>query len=494
MNFIEASDRREVELLPACLDDYISEDSPARDIDSFVESLNLHDCGFSYPKSDSQGRGRPSYHPKHLLKLFIYGYMNGLRSGRKLENSCQINMEVLWLMQKLKPDFKTICDFRKNNSEAFKKVAAQYSLFCYQQGHIDGKLLAVDGSRIKGLSAASKSWSKSKAKRLLIHLEKETSKYLDILAKADDCPVESDEQRLKHIKHKLKHLEKRKEEIHTVQKEMAESGTDYISHSDKDTKILKKNGSVVVGYNAQTVVDSKNGLIICSEVTNKQNDLGLLAPMSKEAKELLCLDEALVVADKGYYSSEDLKECELNNITPHVPEVMISPSERKGFFGKRDFEYDPGEDVYICPAGQELKSPDTDKKQQSYRNRRACKDCPIKERCTAAKYRTIKRTENDEYLESNRERLKNNLSIRKKRKAIVEAPFSWLKLQALTGGFITKGFDMVRAEFSLAQLAFNMKRVTLIKDNSKGPYKSAIIAIHPLNSKNKGYNSLLKIA
>ena len=238
MNFIEASDRREVELLPACLDDYISEDSPARDIDSFVESLNLHDCGFSYPKSDSQGRGRPSYHPKHLLKLFIYGYMNGLRSGRKLENSCQINMEVLWLMQKLKPDFKTICDFRKNNSEAFKKVAAQYSLFCYQQGHIDGKLLAVDGSRIKGLSAASKSWSKSKAKRLLIHLEKETSKYLDILAKADDCPVESDEQRLKHIKHKLKHLEKRKEEIHTVQKEMAESGTDYISHSDKEYGLI----------------------------------------------------------------------------------------------------------------------------------------------------------------------------------------------------------------------------------------------------------------
>ncbi len=467
MNFIEASDRREIELLPACLDDYVSHDSTVREIDSFVETLNLEECGFNFPKSDTQGRGRPSYHPKYLLKLYIYGYMNGLRSGRKLEKSCRINMEVIWLMQKLKPDFKTICDFRKNNSEAFKKVAAKYSLHCYQQGHIDGKLLAVDGSRIKGLNSPEKSWSEAKAKRLLSHLEKESAKYLDILAKADDCPVPSDKERLKYIKHKIEHLEQRKEEVRAAQEKMSEAAQSHLSQTDEDCKILKKNGSVVVGYNAQTVVDSKNGLIVCSEVTNKQNDIGLLAPMAKEAKDLLELDKAEIVADKGYYKSEDLKECENNNITAHVSEVVTSPAERNGFFGKRDFSYDSGKDIYICPAGQELSTPDRNKKQKNYRNRKACKDCPIKQRCTASKYRTIKRCENDQYLEENRKRLSTNKDIRKRRKAIVEAPFSWLKLQALVGGFQTKGFKMVRAEFCLAQIAYNMKRVKAIKDTPR---------------------------
>ena len=464
MNFIEASDRREIELLPSCLDDYVSHDSTVRDIDIFVETLNLEGCGFNFPKSDIQGRGRPSYHPKYLLKLYIYGYMNGLRSGRKLEKSCQINMEVIWLMQKLKPDFKTICDFRKTNSDAFKTVAAKYSLHCYHQGHIDGKLLAVDGSRIKGLNSPDKSWSEAKAKRLLSHLEKESAKYLDILAKADDCPVSSDKERLKHIKHKIEHLEQRQEEVRAAQGKMSETGQSHLSQTDEDCKILKKNGTVVVGYNAQTVVDSKNGLIVCSEVTNKQNDLGLLAPMVKEAKDLLELNETDVVADKGYYTGEDLKECDNHNITVHIPEVLASPAERNGFFGKRDFNYDSNEDVYICPAGQKLSTPDTNKKQKNYRNRKACKQCPLKQRCTASKYRTIKRCENDKYLEKNRKRLSSNKDIRKRRKTIVEAPFSWLKLQALVGGFNTKGFKMVRAEFCLAQIAYNMKRVKAIKD------------------------------
>ncbi len=492
MNFIEASDRGEIELLPACLDDYIPQDSSAREIDNFVESLDLEDCGFIFPKSDIHGRGRPSYHPKHLLKLFIYGYMNGLRSGRKLEKSCQINMEVIWLMQKLKPDFKTICDFRKNNSDAFKKVAAEYSLFCYHQGHIDGKLLAVDGSRIKGLNSPDKSWSKSKARHLLSHLEKESAKYLDILAKADNCPVSSDENRLKHIKHKIDHLKKRQDEVRNVQIKMDEKETEYISQTDEDCKILKKNGSVVVGYNAQTVVDSKNGLIVCSEVTNKQNDLGLLAPMAKEAKKLLDLETTEVVADKGYYKGEDLKECEQNYITPHIPEVMASPSERKGLFGKRDFEYNPEKDIYICPADQELSTPDINKKQKNYRNRKACKECPLKLRCTSSKYRTIKRGENDKYLENNRRRLKNNREIRRKRKAIVEAPFSWLKLHSLIGGFNTKGFRMVRAEFCLAQIAYNMKRVKELNNKTKTAIFTIINQLRTLIKANIRYKEAYK--
>ena len=487
MNFIEGSDRREIELLPACLDDYVTTDSPVREIDDFVESLDLTTCGFSFPKSDSIGRGRPAYHPKSLLKLYIYGYMNSLRSGRKLEKSCQVNLEVIWLMKKLKPDFKTICDFRKNNSNAFKKVCAEYSLNCYQNGYIDGKLIAVDGSRIKGQNAPGKSWTKAKLTRLLIHLEKETEQYLKLLEEADKCPVPTDKKLHEHVDRQLKNLEERKEELVNIQIEMEQSGTNHLSQSDEDTKILKKNGSIVVGYNAQTVVDSKHGLIVCSEVTNKQNDLGLLAPMSIQAKELLDLDEVDVTADKGYYSSECLKQCDENNITAHIPEIMMSPSERQGLFGKRHFKYNHEKNVYICPADQILTTPDTGKKKQwNYRNKQACKNCPVKERCTKASYRTIKRTDNDQYLEKNRERLSHNKDIRRQRKSIVEPPFSWLKMHSLIGGFLTKGSAMVNAEFSLAQLAFNMKRVKTIKENNhKRGNSSPIITMSTLYIKNR---------
>lgn len=467
MNFIEGSSRREIDLLPACLDDYVESDSPAREIDSFVESLDLEECGFSFPRTDTKGRGRPAYHPKSLLKLFIYGYMNGLRSGRKLEKACKLNLEVIWLMQKLRPDFKTICDFRKDNSDCFKTVAAKYSLNCYREGYIDGKLLAVDGSRIKAQNAPEKSWSKAKLANFITHVEKEINEYLRRLEEADKCPIPGDEKLHEYVNSQLDHLKDKKKNLESLQEELEKSGTNLLSLTDKDAKILKKNGSIIVGYNAQTTVDSKHGLIICSEVTNRSNDMGLLGPMATQAKEVLDLNEVDAVADKGYYSAEDFKECEKNNITTHVSEVMMSPSERQGLFGKRHFIYDPEKDSYTCPANHELtrvQKEKGDKKQWSYRNRKACKDCPIKERCTKSSYRTIKRTENDQYLERNRERLSQNKDIRRQRKAIVEPPFSWLKLHSLIGGFLTKGLAMVNAEFSLAQIAFNIKRVATIKN------------------------------
>ena len=467
MNFIEGSSRREIDLLPACLDDYVEADSPAREIDSFVESLDLEECGFSFPKTDTKGRGRPAYHPKSLLKLFIYGYMNGLRSGRKLEKACKLNLEVIWLMQKLRPDFKTICDFRKENSDCFKTAAAKYSLNCYREGYIDGKLLAVDGSRIKAQNAPEKSWSKAKLANFITHVEKEINEYLKRLEEADKCPVPADKKLHDYVNNQLDHLKDKKKKLESLEKELEESGTNYLSLTDKDAKILKKNGSIIVGYNAQTAVDSKHGLIICSEVTNSSNDMGLLGPMAIQAKEILDLDEVDAVADKGYYSAEDFKKCEKNNITAHVSEVMMSPSERQGLFGKRHFIYDREKDLYTCPASQELTTGQmskTERKQWTYRNRKACKNCPIKERCTKSNHRSIKRTENDQYLERNRARLSNNKDIRKQRKAIVEPPFSWLKLHSLIGGFLTKGLAMVNAEFSLAQIAFNMKRVATVKD------------------------------
>lgn len=479
MNFIEGRSRREVALMPACVDDYVSSDNPVRDLDSFVDSLDLHALGFIFPKSDLLGRGRPAFHPKVLLKLFIYGYQNNLRSGRKLAKSCLINLEVMWLVESLTPDFKTICDFRKNNSEAFIKVASEYSVYCLQEGYIDGKLLAVDGSRIKGQNNPDKSWTVSKIEKLHTHLEKEIGNYLQAIEDADECPAPSDDKLKEHTKTRVEHLRNRQDELVEKRKEMTESGEASLSESDPDTRILNKNGNRVVGYNAQTVVDSKHGLIVCSEVTNNHNDIGLLSPMTNNAMETLGLDEVEVVADKGYYSAEDLKNCEESNITAHVPEVKMSPSERQGLFGKRHFEYIEEKNVYICPANNELVPPKKKKekaKSWNYRNRKACENCPLKSRCTTGKYRSIKRTVNDQYLERNRQRLSHNKEIRRRRKAIAEPPFSWLKLQSLVGGFQTKGLTMVNAEFSLAQIAFNMKRVTSIKAK-KAPSPRSILAM-----------------
>jgi transposase len=468
MNFIKGSNRCEVELFPACLDDYIDMSSSVRELDVFVESLDLAECGFIFPKSDTRGRGRPSYHPKVLLKLYIYGYLNSIRSGRKLEKACHLNIELMWLVQKLRPDFKTICDFRKKNSASFKRVAAEYTLDCYRRGYIAGDLLSVDGSRIKGLNSKDKSWNLRKTQRLLSQLEKETSKYLKILEEADKCPIESDNALRENLEDKMAKIEERKEKIKTIQSDLENSEGKSLSCSDPDSRLMRKNGKTIVGYNVQTVVDDKHCLIVSSEVTNKMNDIGLLTPMSTDAKELLNLEQTEVLADKGYYSSNDLKGCEDNNITPYVPEVKSSPSERKGLFGKRHFIYNSSKDLYTCPAKHELKpSQVSDSNEKNYRNRTACQNCPLKPRCTHSKYRSIKRNKiNDPVLERNRQRIKEQPEKLKRRKAIVEHPYSCLKNEILTGGFVVRGFSMVRAEFCLAQIAYNMKRVFKIKSEA----------------------------
>lgn len=466
MKYIEAAPRDEVMLLPACLDDYVPDDSPVRFLDEFAESLDLADCGFVFPKEDAKGRGRPAYHPKVLLKLYIYGYLNGIRSGRKLERSCHVNLEVIWLLQKLRPDFKTICDFRRKNAKAFVKVTSQFTRLCKGINLFSGELIAIDGSKMKGVNAPGKNWTARKLELHLRRVRKNIQEYLDLLAMLDDTPVDDDDQRREEIEEKLAHSQEKAEELEALQDRLESSGEKQVSLTDEDCRSMSKSGKTTVGYNVQTAVDSKHKLIAAAEVTNQVTDMGLLSPMAEKVKEELDLEQAVIVADKGYCSGSDLHDCEEMGLEPHVPSVNNSKPERQGLFGHDDFAYSEAEDLYICPNGEELRpqvrkhaKPETP---HTYRNVRACRGCPIKSRCTTAAYRSINVGQYYASLKNTRERIKNDPEKVARRGGIVEHPFSCIKYHILPGGFNVRGLRMVRCEMALAQLAYNLKRVMKI--------------------------------
>jgi transposase len=442
-----------------------------RFLDKFVNSLDLLACGFHFPKDDQMGRGRPAYHPGTLLKLYIYGYIHGIRSGRKLEKEGKVNLEVIWLLQKLTPDFKTICDFRRKNKDAFRKVAAQFTELCRRKDLFGGELVAIDGTKIKAVNSPSNSWTGKKIEGQLSRVEKSIDEYMKALELSDEVPAENDDGRRKVLAEKLARSQARKRKLEEMRREMRESGHTQISLTDPDCRSMSKNGQTTVGYNIQAAVDSKNRMIAATMTTNSINDMGLLAPVAGKAKEQLGGTGADVVADKGYYRGEDLKKCEEMDMTPNVAELKNSPSERVGLFGRNDFRHDPEKDIYICPAGRELLPQSGersgDRKTQSYRNVAACRDCLLKKRCTSSEYRSVNHSEYEEYYARCRERIIRNPEKLKKRGSIVEHVFGILKQRILIGGFLVKGIQMVAAEMELAHLAYNMKRAFSIGSFSK---------------------------
>ena len=464
MNLIAGDDRRESIFFPQCLDDYIDSDSEVRIIDHFVDSLNLRECGFKFPKEDPQGRGRAAYNPADLLKLFIYGYFNGIRSGRKLEKNCHINLELIWLLKRLKPDFKTICDFRKNNRKAFKQATAQFTLLCRELKLIAGETIAVDGTIIKASNNISKSWSSNKLEKNLKGNEDLVERYLKELEKLDDDPAPDKNHRKEDIEHKLEYRQREKEKLSELKKSLDESPNNHLSLTDKDSKSIHKRGRSSVGYNVQTSVDSLHKLIVCCEVTDKVNDLGLLAPMAKKTKKLLNLKEPCnLPADSGYYVLDDLKDCEDMGMIPYLPTVNKSSNVQQGMYGKEAFIYDPQKDTYLCPNKSTLKKIRTTSQRgrlfNQYANKNACETCSIKHRCTKAKKRILSRWEYEQYQEQAKQRILENKEMMATRKGTVEHPYGTIKTQFLTNGFLVRGKEMVQAECSLAHLAYNLKRV-----------------------------------
>ena len=466
MNWIEGTDRCQTHLLPATLEDYVGPDNPVRFIDAFVATLDLRAAGFGFPKEDPQGRGRPAYPPADLLKLYLYGYLNQLRSSRRLEAECGRNLEVLWLLRELAPDFKTIADFRKDNAAAFKAVVREFTRLCRQLDLFGGQLLAIDGTKLKASNARDQNWSQARLDKQLAQVEARLEEYLHALDQADARPEPAPRTpSAAALQEKIARLTERQSQIQERLQTLARTGETQLSATDPDSRGMKSAHGHIVGYNVQGSVDAKHHLLVSTEVTNTAADQGQLANVAQAAKAELGLPQADVVADGGYFKSQDIKACQEMGMEPHLPAVENSPSERAGLYGKNDFHYDATKDVYHCPAGVELtrrrQLQDKGRTLFNYDHPKACAGCPLKARCTPAAHRTVSRWEHEASLERMSAAVAAAPEKLAARKTLIEHCWGTMKW-LLPGGFLVRGKVKVGAEVSLAHFGYNLKRALAV--------------------------------
>ena len=353
--FVAGVDRGQGTLFPERLEDWIGEDNAVRVIDVFVEELDLAGLGFG--GVDPQAIGRPSYHPSVLLKLYIYGYLNRVQSSRRLEREAGRNVEVMWLTGRLAPDHKTIADFRKDNGRAIRQVCSRFVVLCRRMGLLAQASVAIDGSKFKAVNNRDRNFTRAKMARRMAQIEESVARYLQQLDSADrQGPSEVLDTKTTRLKEKITKLKEEMQRLHALEIRMLATPDQQISLTDPDARSMATSGrgSGVVGYNVQTAVDTKHHLIITHEVTNVGTDRSQLASVAKEAKATLETQSLDVVADRGYFSSEEILACAEAGITVTLPKPMTSNSKAEGRFGKQDFRYLAEEDVYICPAGKRL--------------------------------------------------------------------------------------------------------------------------------------------
>lgn len=473
MGYIQGEDRNQIILFPEIINDYIEEDSVIRVIDEFVEYLDLKELKFT--KSVAASTGRPPYSPKFLLKLYLYGYLNRIRSSRRLEQECKRNIEVMWLLKKLKPDFKTIADFRKDNKIALKNVFREFNKLCNEWGLFGKELVAIDGSKFRACNSKKNNFSEKKLEIRLKEIESKIEEYLKELDENDHVEKVDKKHTVEEINNRIKELKERKVKYEEYKKQLVESGTNEISTTDPDARLMcNNNNNVDVSYNVQTTVDAKHKLIADFKVTNKPNDLGQLDNMALRAKKLFNDKGFEVLADKGYYKAEDLKKCVENKITPYVTKQVHSNGTGDRDFYLDRFEYDKEKNKYICPAKQELYFSKNRKSKEKgiigyeYKNFEACKNCELKTRCTKSKQgRIICRHVDQDFLDTIDLQTELNLKKYRLRQQIVEHPFGTVKRSWGAYFFLTKRKVSVTAEIGLLFLMYNMKRVINILGNSE---------------------------
>jgi transposase len=461
--FVEGVDRGQSTLFPECLEDWICEDNPVRVIDVFVEKLDLGDLRFE--GVDPEATGRPAYHPSMLLKLYIYGYLNRVQSSRRLEREASRNVEVMWLTGRLAPDHKTIADFRKNNGPAIRKVCVQFVVLCRKIGLLKTASVAIDGSKFKAVNNRDKNFTRAKMERRLAQIEESVARYLSQLDTADlQEPSEALAIRTSHIKDKLAKLASEVERLKAIEKAMLASPDQQISLTDPDSRSMATSGrgSGVVGYNVQVAVDTEHHLIVTHEVTNTGSDRSQLANIGLQAKEALGVDHLDAVADRGYFSGNEILACDQADITVTLPKPMTSGAKSDGRFGKQDFVYVSAEDVYRCPAGETLTYRYTSEEHGMMLRRywtTACRHCPLKAQCTPGNERRVVRWEHEHVLEAVQQRLDANPQAMRMRRETVEHPFGTLKMRMGATHFLMKRLPKVATEMALHVLAYNLTRV-----------------------------------
>lgn len=464
--FIEGEDRRQGALLPEYLDDYVSEENPVRVIDVFVDELDL--AGLGFERVQAAATGRPGYRPASMLKLYLYGYLNQVQSSRRLEREARRNTELMWLLGKLAPDFKTLADFRRDNGEAIRATCAAFVGICRQVGLLTGGVVAVDGSRFKAVNTRDKNFTPGAVRRRIEQAEASIERYLQALDTADRQEGEEAEIRGDRIKDRLAALRKQVRDLRIVEAELAEAPDGQISRTDPDARAMATNGkgTGMVGYNVQAAVDAEHHLIVAHEVINQGHDRAQLANMARQAKDATGVSELTVLADRGYFSGEEILACEQAGATPYVPRPLTSGAKAQGRFGKPDFIYSADEDTYRCPAGEVLARRMTTIEDgqtlHRYWNLSSCRTCSLKPQCTPAKERRITRWEHEAVLEAMQRRLDREPHAMRIRRQTVEHVFGTLKAWMGATHFKTRRLHNVAAEMSFQVLAYNLKRAIAI--------------------------------
>ena len=463
--FVEGADRTQVTLLPECLDDYIAEDNGVRVIDVFIDELDLTGLGFE--RVVPAVTGRPAYHPAVLLKVYVYGYLNRVQSSRRLEREAQRNVELMWLTGRLTPDFKTIADFRRDNGEAIRRVCRQFVELSRRLGLLDEAVVAIDGSKFKAVNNRDKNFTPRKLKARVQQLEESIARYLADLDRADRDPTSLPAARVSQLKEKIAAVKAHIRKLGKIEMEMLRAPDRQVSLTDPDARSMATSGrgTGMVGYNVQTAVDTKHHLIVAHEVTKVGHDRGQLFAMAKQARSAMATDKLTALADRGYFNSPEILDCDQAGMTPLVPKPLTSNSKADGRFDKRDFVYIAEDDEYRCPAGQRaikrftvIENGLTLHKYWSS----ACPRCPLKTQCTTGDYRRIARWEHEAILEAMQHRLDRQPNAMKLRRQTAEHPFGTLKAWMGSTHFLTKRLPRVSTEMSLHVLAYNLKRVMQI--------------------------------
>jgi transposase len=457
--FIQGEHRGQSTLLPESLDDYVSDTNPVRVVDVFVDELDLVNLGFEGAiPADS---GRPAYHPAILLKIYIYGYLNRIQSSRRLEREAQRNVELMWLSGRLMPDFKTIANFRKDNSKAIRGVCRQFVVLCQQLGLFGEHLVAIDGSKFKAVNNRDRNFTSTKLKRRMEEIESSINRYLAALDATDRQEPTASDPRAVRLEEKIAKLKTQMKELQAIEIQLNESPDKQVSLTDPDSRSMMTRGTGIV----QTAVDTQHHLIVAHEVTNVGSDRDQLCSMAKQAREAMASDTLSVVADRGYFKSEQILACHDAGITAYVPKPMTSAAKADGRFNNDAFIYDASKNEYICPAGEALiwqySYVEKGLKLHRYWSSK-CQGCALKSQCTPSTERRVRRWEHEAVLEEMQLRLSKAPEMMRVRKRTVEHPFGTLKQWMGATHFLTRKLAGVSAEMSLNVLAYNLKRVMKI--------------------------------
>jgi len=462
--FIEEKARSQTTLFPEQLDDYISQDNPIRTIEAFVDGLDMR--SMSFKRVEPSSTGRPGYRPSTLLKLYIYGYLNRIQSSRRLERETQRNVELMWLLGRLQPDFKTISDFRKDNGEAIQQSCREFVEICRKLDLFSQSMIAIDGSKFKAVNNRKKNDLQGSMKRRISRVKKHIEDYIQLLDAKDKNEPISDERDVPELRDKLESLQKHLEELKQREAAVKAQPDKQISETDPDSRLMKQStvGSLV-GYNVQTAVDTEYKLIVAHEVTNAPTDRGQLLQLARLAQATLKSEDLCVLADRGYYKGPDIKACFDEGITTLVPKSLTSGNGANGFFPRSAFKYDAEKNEYSCPANQILtyRHSSVDKQGMKmdtyYASSLTCRACDLKAKCTVGVNRRMRRWEHEDVLEKAEEKLKRTPDAMTTRASTVEHPFGTIKLWTGSRHFLMKKLKNVRTEMSLNVLAYNLRRM-----------------------------------